>query len=119
FGQSRESSGKLPGLLDGIRLLSRDESRHIRYGVFLLDRLINSSPDGWDVMNQRMNELFVPALGVISEFWEHYDDNQGPFGQRMETYVEFAGAQFAKGMKVLERGRGRSIAELAKVHVPA
>ncbi|TMF52626.1 MAG: R2-like ligand-binding oxidase, partial [Chloroflexi bacterium] len=41
FRQSLEATGKLPGLLDGIRLLSRDESRHIRYGVFLLDRLIN------------------------------------------------------------------------------
>ncbi len=117
FRQSLEASGKLPGLLDGIRLLSRDESRHIRYGVFLLDRLINSSPDGWDVMNQRMNELFVPALGVISEFWEHYDDSNAPFGQRMATYVEFAGAQFDKRMKVLERDRGKSLAEIAKATV--
>ena len=117
FRQSLEANGKLPGLLDGIRLLSRDESRHIRYGVFLLDRLINSSPDGWEVMNRRMNELLGPALGVISEFWEHYDDNNGPFGQRMETYLEFASTQFDKRMKVLERDRGKSIAEIAKATV--
>src|SRR5437879_9888032 len=117
FRQSLEANGKLPGLLSGIRLIARDESRHIRYGVFLLDRLINSSPDGWDVMNQRMNELFVPALGVISEFWEHYDDSNAPFGQRMETYVEFAGAQFDRRMKVLERDRGKSLAEIAKATV--
>jgi len=117
FRQSLEANGKLPGLLDGIRLLSRDESRHIRYGVFLLDRLINSSPDGWEVMNRRMNELLGPALGVISEFWEHYDDNNAPFGQRMETYLEFASTQFDKRMKVLERDRGKSIAEIAKATV--
>jgi hypothetical protein len=64
-----------------------------------------------------MNELFVPALGVISEFWEHYDDSNAPFGQRMETYVEFAGAQFDKRMKVLERDRGKSLAEIAKATV--
>src|SRR5438874_6613507 len=117
FRQSLEANGKMPGLLEGIRLLSRDESRHIRYGVFLLDRLINSSPSGWDVMNKVMNKLFVPALGVISEFWENYDDNNGPFGQRMETYIEFASVQFDKRMKVLERDRGKSIAEIAKATV--
>ena len=115
FRQSLEANRKLPGLLDGIRLIARDESRHIRYGVFLIDRLINASPDGWDVMNQRMNELFGPALGVISEFWDgNYDDENGPFGQRMETYVEYAGVQFDRRMKVLERDRGKSIEEIER-----
>jgi len=113
FRQSLEANGKLPGLLSGIRLIARDESRHIRYGVFLLDRLINDSRDGWDVMIQRMNELLGLAMGVISEFWEHYDDEHAPFGQRMETYLEFAGTQFDKRMKVLERDRGKSIEEIA------
>ena len=118
FRQSLEANGKLPGLLDGIRLIARDESRHIRYGVFLLNRLINESPDGWAVMNERMNELFGPALGVINEFWDgNYDDENGPFGQRMETYVEYAGTQFDKRMKVLERDRGKSIDEIAKAAV--
>jgi len=35
----------------------------------------------------------------------------------METYVEFAGAQFDKRMKVLERDRGKSLAEIAKATV--
>lgn len=114
FRQSLEANGKLPGLLSGIRLIARDESRHIRYGVFLLDRLINASADGWTVMNLRMNELFGPALSVIGEFWENYDDEHGPFGQRMETYVDYASVQFDKRMRVLERDRGKSIAEIEK-----
>ncbi len=117
FRQSLESNDKLPGLLDGIRLIARDESRHIRYGVFLLNRLINQSPDGWEVMNQRMNELLGPALGVVSEFWEHYDENHGPFGQRVETYLDFASTQFDKRMRVLERDRGKSIDEIVKAAV--
>ena len=118
FRQSLEANGKMPGLLDAIRLIARDESRHIRYGIFLINRLINASPQGWDVMNQRMNELFGPAIGVISEFWDgNYDDENGPFGQRMETYVEYAGVQFDKRMKVLERDRGKSIEEIEKAAV--
>ena len=117
FRQSLEANNKLHGLLDGIRLIARDESRHIRYGVFLLDRLINQSPNGWEVMNLRMNELLGPAIGVISEFWENYDDEHGPFGQRMETYLDYASTQFDKRMKVLERDRGKSIEEIVKASV--
>ena len=117
FRQSLETNQKLPGLLDGIRLIARDESRHIRYGVFLLNRLINQSPDGWEVMNQRMNELLGPALGVVSEFWEFYDEEHSPFGQRVETYLDFASTQFDKRMKVLERDRGKSIDEIVKAAV--
>jgi ribonucleoside-diphosphate reductase beta chain len=117
FRQSLEENHKLPGLLEGIRLLARDESRHIRYGVFLINRLINQSPQGWEVMNQRMNELLGPALGVVTEFWEHYDDEHGPFGQRMQTYIDFASTQFDKRMRVLERDRGKSIDEIAKATV--
>ena len=114
FRQSLEANRKLPGLLEGVRLLARDESRHIRYGVFLIDRLVNQSPDGWQVMNERMNELLGPALAVVSEFWEFYDDENGPFGQRMETYIEFASTQFDKRMKVLERDRGKTIDEIER-----
>jgi len=113
FRQTLEANHKMPGLLDGIRLTARDESRHIRYGVYLLDRLINASADGWEVMNERMNELLGPAMGVISEFWEGYDESDPPFGQRMETYLEYASTQFDKRMKVLERDRGKSMAEIA------
>jgi hypothetical protein len=35
----------------------------------------------------------------------------------METYIEFASVQFDKRMKVLERDRGKSIAEIAKATV--
>ena len=117
FRLSLEANGKLPGLLEGVRLIARDESRHIRYGVFLLDRLINASPRGWEVMNEHMNQLLQPALGVVSEFWEGYDDERGPFGQRMETYLEYASTQFDKRMKVLERDRGKSLEEIVMASV--
>ena len=68
-------------------------------------------------MNRRMNELLGPAMAVVSEFWESYDDANAPFGQRMETYLEYAASQFDKRMKVLERDRGKSIEDIVKASV--
>ena len=65
-------------------------------------------------MNVRMNELLGPALAVVSEFWEHYDDERGPFGQRMTTYIDYASTQFDRRMRVLERDRGKSFDEIVK-----
>jgi ribonucleoside-diphosphate reductase beta chain len=112
FRRSLAANGLLPGLLEGITLVARDESRHIRYGVYLLNRLIAATPGGWDEMNERMNALLGPAMGVVSEFWDHFDTEDPPFGQQMHEFLEFASSQFDKRMRVLERDRGKSLAEI-------
>jgi len=112
FRESLQANRMLPGLLEGITLIARDESRHIRYGVYLLNRLIAVTPDGWDVMNRRMNELLGAAMGVVSEFWDHFDPDNGPFGQNMQKFLDFASTLFDKRMKVLERDRGKAVAEI-------
>src|SRR5205807_6524480 len=83
-------------------------------GVYLLNRLVAATPDGWEVMNERMNELLGPAMSVVSEFWDHFDEDDAPFGQRMQTFLDFASTQFDKRMRVLERDRGRNLAEIER-----
>lgn len=112
FRESLQESRLLPGLLEGITLVARDESRHIRYGVYLLNRLIATAPDGWEIMNGRMNELLGPAMGVVGEFWEHFDPEAGPFGQNMQKFLDFAGTLFDKRMRVLERDRGKALPDI-------
>ena len=114
FRQSLQANGLLPGLLEGITLVARDESRHIRYGVYLLNRLIATTPDGWDIMNARMNELLGPAMGVVAEFWDHFDAEDPPFGQQMQTFMEVASSLFDRRMKVLERDRGKGLADIER-----
>jgi ribonucleoside-diphosphate reductase beta chain len=114
FRESLRANGFLPGLLDGITLVARDESRHIRYGVYLLNRLIATTPDGWDVMNVRMNELLGAAMGVVTEYWEHFDPDNGPFDQTMQKFLDFASTMFDRRMRVMERDRGKGLAEIER-----
>ena len=55
-----------------------------------------------------------PAMGVVSEFWDHFDADNAPFGQEMQTFLEVASTLFDRRMKVLERDRGKSLAELER-----
>ena len=58
FRRALKQNNMMPGICGGIELTARDESRHIRYGVYLLQRLVSEDPAIWDVINTRMNEIF-------------------------------------------------------------
>jgi ribonucleoside-diphosphate reductase beta chain len=114
FRRGLKSNNLMPGICEGIELTARDESRHIRYGVFLLERLISEDPAMWDVINKRMNEIFPMALALVSEFWDHYEEGEHPFGLEMNEFVEFSAHKFDGRMKVLERDRGKTLGDIEK-----
>ncbi len=117
FRRGLKSNGLMPGICEGIEHTARDESRHIRYGVFLLERLISEDPAMWDVIHNRMNEIFPVALALVSEFWENYEEGEHPFGLTMNEFVEFSAHKFDGRMKVLERDRGKNIGDIEKAVV--
>lgn len=103
----------LPGLRQGVGYLKRDESRHLAYGVFLLSRLVAADPSLWMVIEQRMTELLPLALGVVQESDGLLEpDTPRPFGLRVEDYMEYATAQFAKRLDRISRARGETLDEL-------
>jgi ribonucleoside-diphosphate reductase beta chain len=112
FRRALKTNSLMPGLCGGIELTARDESRHIRYGVYLLQRLVSEDPAIWDVINARMNEIFPLAMSIIVEFWEPYDETNGPFGLTMNEFVEFSAAKFDARMRVMERDRGKTMADI-------
>lgn len=85
--------GILPGQQQGIAHLKQDESRHIAYGVYLIERLIAAEPGLWAVAEEQLNGLLMPALGVVQETFAVYGDDV-PFGLQMEVFTDFALAQF-------------------------
>ncbi len=112
--QLETPQGELKGLLEAVSLIARDESRHIRYGVYLIDRLVAEEPALWEVMEARMRELLPLALGVVTEFYGEYDEGAlDQYGLPMEEVAAYSASQFDKRMKVLERDRGKKLAEIA------
>lgn len=113
-----ERNNIMPGLREGIGNLKRDESRHIAYGVFLISRLVAQDESLWPLVEQRMNELLVPALGVVSEL---YQDEVGEevaaeaFGLRMDEDLDFAMDQFNKRVERIKRARGQTLEQIYQV----
>jgi len=97
-----EDRGIMPGVTKGIRLLQRDESRHIAFGVHLISRLIEENPSLMGVCQSRMSELMPLAMASITELFACYDPM--PFGLKEEDFVQFAMDQFGKRMQRIEKG---------------
>jgi ribonucleoside-diphosphate reductase beta chain len=103
----------MPGQQEGVRLLKQDESRHIAYGIYLLSRLIATDETVWELVDETMNTLLVPALGVIGDAFASYAVM--PFGLDESDFVDFAMTQFQKRYERLEKARGASLVELQRV----
>jgi ribonucleoside-diphosphate reductase beta chain len=113
FYKTLERQGQMPGLMKAVGYLKKDESRHIGYGCYLLQRLISEHDHIWDVINKRMEMLLPYAIGVVNEIFSGMDPI--PFGLDKEEFVQFAMKQFQTRMDILERARGKTIDEIYSV----
>lgn len=82
----------LPGLQKGITLLKQDESRHIAFGLYLINRLLNENPKLRMDLENHLEEYLNDATNIIHEIFEPYD--VVPFGLDKEWFLEFALKQF-------------------------
>jgi ribonucleoside-diphosphate reductase beta chain len=108
YHQMLSDHGIMPGTMQIIELLKRDESRHLAYGVYLLGRLVEEHGDEvLAAIHRRMGELLPLALATIQEIFERYEDM--PFGLRLETFVDFAMGQFQSRLARIERGAASAV----------
>ena len=63
----------LPGLREGIGLLKRDESRHIAFGLYLIERLLTANPQLRDEFETEAGRLAGMALDVVDEIFGPYE----------------------------------------------
>lgn len=100
----------MPGQVQGITKVKQDESRHIAYGIYLISRLVAEHPHLWDIAEDTMNTLLMPAIGIIEEIFALYDPV--PFGLEIDDFINFAMGQFQKRMNRIEAARGKSLKEI-------
>ncbi|TKI59337.1 R2-like ligand-binding oxidase [Brevibacillus antibioticus] len=112
FYEALSKTGLMPGLMQGIGYLKTDESRHISYGTFLLQRLICEHPHLYDVIAKKMDEL----APLATHLYDWMDDPQGvsAFGVKVADLQQFAKKQQSVRMEVLARAKGQTIEELYK-----
>jgi ribonucleoside-diphosphate reductase beta chain len=110
FYQSLDQLGLMPGLLKGIENLKRDESRHIAYGTFLLQRLICEHPHLYDFVTAKMQELAPLAVRINQEGFAGRDVSE--FGHVLEDTMNFTMKQLSVRMDILARAKGKKIEEI-------
>lgn len=112
FYNSLEDIGYMPGLLKGIGLLKKDESRHIGYGTFLLQRLICEHPHLYDVIINKMQELTPLAIQINTEGNEGREISA--FGKPIDT-LDFSMKQLQVRMEILARAKGKKMEDIYKM----
>ncbi|UOQ94612.1 R2-like ligand-binding oxidase [Halobacillus shinanisalinarum] len=109
FYRMLDSFGKMPGLMKGIEYLKRDESRHIAYGTFLLQRLVCEHPHLYDHITQKLNDLAPLSLQLNQEGAE-----QSAYDVPLEETVKFSQNQLSIRLEKVARARGKTIEEIYK-----
>tara|TARA_B100000700_G_scaffold331784_2_gene468625 strand:+ start:26256 stop:27155 length:900 start_codon:yes stop_codon:yes gene_type:complete len=110
-----KKAGILSGMSKGIELIQRDESRHLRFGVYLISRLIVEYGDLiWEAVEKKMEVLLPPAVNIINELFDYQERVYGKvaFGLKREDFVDYAVLQFQKRIDRIEKAREKTIDEI-------
>ncbi|WP_077211774.1 R2-like ligand-binding oxidase [Bacillus dakarensis] len=108
FYECLKSINKMPGLLEGIGNIKRDESRHIGFGTFLIQRLISEDPSLYDYAVEKMNYL----MGTIRAQFAQEMVYQGFDPAIKEKLAKFAATQYQARMEVLARAKNKKFDEI-------
>ena len=92
FYNMLEERNLLPGLRQGINKLKQDESRHIAYGLFLINRILQENPELNEVAVEELTTLLDDATNIIQEIFEPYEEI--PFNLEKEWFLNYAIKQF-------------------------
>lgn len=107
FQQTVGNLGLMPGLLEGISYIKRDEARHISYGTYLLQRIIIEHPDLYDHIVKKMHE----AVALTQTAYGDGTPEESAYGLDPADRQAFAQTQFNVRLEMLERAKGKSSIE--------
>ena len=92
FYNMLEDRDLMPGLREGLNKLKQDESRHIAYGLYLINRILDENPQLKETAEDLLTTLLNDATNIIHEIFEPYDVI--PFNLEKEWFLNYAIKQF-------------------------
>lgn len=104
--------GILPGMQRIIKHIGDDERRHMAWGTFTCRRHVAADESLWDAVDERMQELLVPAMGVVTATFERFEGRETPFGVDMNEMAEYAMDKIERRLGAIESARGRDLREI-------
>lgn len=109
WGKVCASRGILPGMQQIVRLIGDDERRHMAWGTFTCRRHVAADDGLWDVVNERLEELFTPAVALIANTFDHYGDAEPPFGISVDEMTDYAADRLTRRLGTIESARGADL----------
>jgi ribonucleoside-diphosphate reductase beta chain len=106
--------GVLPGFQEGLRLVQKDERRHIAYGTYLIRRIVAEHPGSWAFVERRWNELTAPVL-MLADVAKQRRAQREAEGQRVgygTIDMDFVVAQCARRLEMLRVSTGTTADEV-------
>jgi len=99
------SRGILPGMRQVIKHIGADERRHMAWGTFTCRRHVAADDALWDAVDERMQELLVPAMRIVTSTFEQFE-GEPPFSIDMNEMAEYAMDKLGRRLGAIESARG-------------
>lgn len=113
YHQLLEKKGIMPGLQEMIRMIQRDEARHVAFGVYLLSRLVVEHGERmWSMVEGRMAELGRQANQVMLEGINTLNHLQFLVDVDAFRVINFGYTQFLKRLNRIEKARRQTLDEV-------
>ena len=103
FYGALEGKKILPGLTAGLKKIQRDESRHIAFGTYLLQRLIAERPALSDIFDEEMAKLRPIAVDSTRQTFEAWGDGI-PFNLDAARFHDLSRQLFKSRIDTVRRG---------------
>jgi ribonucleoside-diphosphate reductase beta chain len=99
----------MPGLMEGIDKLKQDESRHISFGIYILQRLIREEPELYDFVENKLRKEWWPyAEGAWSSNALSGNATDG-FGMKIPDILEYARKQMNVRLNILKKATEKDL----------
>lgn len=104
FYNALEKRGLMPGLVQGVHSVHRDEARHIAFGIYFLQRLLRENPRLETFFDECMEEFRSVAEDMPLQIFSDYKAGAVPFGLNPEDYVSHNRQLFASRIQQVKKG---------------